>query len=132
MIGLFVTRFDAARDKLREQFRATRPDDYDALVKAVIVAIGDGEERYREPDPERITRIDHGDYQGTLLFVIGAGGYQPDTYWATKVGYGSCSGCDTLQAIHEDGVYGEPSTDEQVRQYMELALHIVQGLKEIA
>lgn len=51
------------------------------------------------PHPERIHQIDDGDYQGTLIFVIGAGGYQPSRYWYVKVGYGSCSGCDTLQAI---------------------------------
>ena len=55
----------------------------------------------------KITEIDDGDYQGTLLFVIPKDRYQPQEYdyLITYVGYGSCSGCDTLQDIqcyHKD------------------------------
>jgi hypothetical protein len=89
-------------------------------------------DRYGEPDPTRIHQIDDGDYQGTLLFVIAASGYQPSDYWYVKVGYGSCSGCDTLQAIDGYGGYSDeaPSKD-QVDDYMTLALHIIQGLKSM-
>lgn len=65
--------------------------------------------------------------QGALVYVIGATGYQPDKYWYVKVGYGSCSGCDTLEAIREYQD-GKP-TERQVNKYMTLALHIVQGLR---
>ena len=81
--------------------------------------------------PERIHKIDDGDYQGTLLFVIAAKGYQPSKYWAVSVGYGSCSGCDTLEGIKSDGDYGESPNKQQIADYMTLALHIVQGLKQI-
>ena len=76
-----------------------------------------------------ILSIDHGDYQGTLLFIIAASGYQPNKYWFVKVDYGSCSGCDTLEGIrcYSDG----PPSDAQVADYMTLALHILQGIKPL-
>ena len=125
MIKKFVKRFMQNKQQLREKFAGSHPDEYVDIVKAVISSIGASE--YGEPSPERIHQIDDGDYQGTLLFVIAAGGYQPSEYWFVKVDYGSCSGCDTLQAISEYS--SEPPTEDQLDQYMTLALHIVQGLK---
>lgn len=126
MISQFVAAWDARKEEVRAIFAAKHPSNYIDIVRAVVSILAPKEE-YGTPDPERITQIDHGDYQGTLLFVIGAQGYQPSDFWFVKVYYGSCSGCDTLQAIqgYEDGV---PSED-QVNQYMMLALHIVQGIK---
>ena len=46
-----------------------------------------------------------------------------------KVGYGSCSGCDTLEGIRHYN--DDKPTEEQVRDYMTLALHIVQGMKRM-
>jgi hypothetical protein len=128
MIQKFVNRFMAAEGTLRETFAAKHPDAYIDIVKAVVSVIGE-EGAYGEPDATRIHQIDYGDYQGTLLFVVAAVGYQPSDYWYVKVGYGSCSGCDTLEGIrnYEDG----PPTKEQVDAYMTLALHIVQGLKSM-
>lgn len=127
MIETFVQRFEAGgRDRLLQQFRSAHPDGYEAIVKAVVEQIG-GENDYDDsPDPERIHRIDDGDYQGTLLFVIGARGYQPSTYWAVKVGYGSCSGCDTYQAVREYN--NDPPTEEQAKEYLTMAIHVLQGL----
>lgn len=76
-----------------------------------------------------MTVIDDGNYQGTQIFIIPLDTYQPSVsdYVMTHNYYGSCSGCDTLMGIHgyEDGL---PS-DEQVKEYMSLALHLVQKLK---
>jgi hypothetical protein len=61
--------------------------------------------------------------------VVGSCGYQPDNYWATKVYYGSCSGCDTLQHIL---AYSEESFNEQqINDLMTLSLHMLQRMKEI-
>jgi hypothetical protein len=128
MIQKFVNRFMAADGVLRETFAAQHPDAYIDIVRAVVSVIG-GENAYGEPDATRIHQIDDGDYQGTLLFVIAAGGYQPSEYWYVKVGYGSCSGCDTLEGIRDYS--DEPPTKEDVDAYMTLALHIVQGLKSM-
>lgn len=126
MIRKFVDAWDSRKQEVREKFEQKHPGSYEDIVQAVVSILG-GE--YGAPDPARITCIDHGHYQGTLLFVIGAEGYQPDDYWYVKVNYGSCSGCDTLQAICEYS--SVPPTDSQVDEYMTLALHIVQGLKSM-
>jgi hypothetical protein len=128
VIQEFVKRFEDNRGKLAELFRNKHPDDYNEVVKNVVSIITDDDE-YASIDPARIHSVDDGEYQGTLVFVIGAKGYQPSDYWYVKVSYGSCSGCDTLQAI--SGYSDEPPDDEQVKDYMTLALHIVQGLKKM-
>lgn len=128
MIQKLVDRYMANKHELEKQFSAKHVDDYKEIVKAVVTILHDDQEN-DSPDPERIHEIDDGDYEGTLLYIIGASGYQPSKYWAVKVYYGSCSGCDTLQAIHDYSSM-QPN-DEQVKDYMTLALHIVQGIKEI-
>ncbi len=129
MIQSFVDRFMARKDDLRRTFGEKHPDSYIDVVRAVVDAVRGPEYSSEGMDPARIHQIDDGDYQGTLVFVIGAGGYQPNDYWYVKVYYGSCSGCDTLQSIR--GYRDEPITEEQVDEYMTLALHIVQGLKKM-
>lgn len=134
MIQKFVDHWMANKSVAEEAFRKEFPGDYDGIVSTVMGILAESDDYYGAPDPSRITRIDHGDYQGTILFVVGAKGYQPSTYWAVKVGYGSCSGCDTLKHVRELRGWSEegpPVTDEQVKQLMTMALHVVQGLKEI-
>lgn len=131
MIEKFVKRWEARKHILREQFAETGPTMYEEVVKGVIGILHDPDE-YASPDPNRIVEIDHGEYQGTLLYVIGADNYQPHIYWYVRINYGSCGACDTLQSISDLGTWGqEKPNDEQVRQYMILALHIVQGLREM-
>lgn len=127
MIKGFVDLWEARKHEVRAAFQAKHPDGYAEVVKNVVRVLNT--DNYRSIDPDRIHLIDDGDYQGTLVFVIAATGYQPSDYWYVKVSYGSCSGCDTLEAIREYS--NEPPTDEQVRDYMTLALHIVQGLKKM-
>lgn len=130
MIKEAVAQWEKNKDAIYAAFKEKHPDNYQDVVKTVIQHIT-MEDDYDDfsPDPNRIHEIDDGEYQGTLVYVIGAKGYQPSDYWYVKVGYGSCSGCDTLQAIknYDD----EPPTDDQAKQYHTLALHIVQGLKKM-
>lgn len=128
MIQEFVDKFMAKKGELEKIFSEKPPKEYKEIVVAVVEVIGD-EDEYGAPDKNRIHVIDAGDYQGTLLFVIAANNYQPKDYWYVKVGYGSCSGCDTLQSIN--GYSDEPPTEEQIKDYMTLTLHIVQGLKKM-
>lgn len=130
MIEAFTKAWFANLHTMREKFTAKHPDDYKDVVKAVVEMLADASDDYDKPDPERIHEIDDGHYQGTLVYVIGASGYQPSRYWYVKVSYGSCSVCDTLQAI--SGYSSEPPNDTQVSEYMTLALHIVQGLREMS
>jgi len=127
MIAEFVTLWDKNKEKLRAVFEGGHPDSYDDIVKNLVAVVLNDDDSYRQPDPNRIHKIDDGNYQGTLLFVIGATGYQPSDYWYVKVGYGSCSGCDTLKGIKN--YTDRTPTKEQVDEYMTLALHIIQGLK---
>jgi hypothetical protein len=133
MIQEFVKRFDARRGEVQAAFQAKHPDNYGDVVKIVVNALRDNGrfDDSESPDPGRITEIDHGDYQGTLLYVVAAKGYQPDRYWYVKVAYGSCSSCDTLQGIRT-GLFDDPPTDGEVEQYMALAVHVLQGLKKMA
>ena len=126
MIQEFVDSFMTSKPTIRAIFQSKHPDDYKEIVKIVVSHLGSV--GYNRPDPDRIHEIDDGDYQGTLVYVIGASGYQPSTYWSVMVDYGSCSGCDTLESIQSCS-YGEEPNEEQVDDYMTLALHIVQGLK---
>ena len=127
MIDAFVKRFLDNRDKLRESFEANEPNGYGDIVKAVIGILANDD--YSHPDATRIICIDNGDYQGTLLFVVGASGYQPYTYWYARVSYGSCSYCDTFQGIRDN--YGDENKASRVADYITLALHIVQAIKEM-
>jgi hypothetical protein len=131
MIISFIEHYRKNEQNLREFFIKHHPEDYKQIVVKVIETIVKdlNEYDYLLPDPTRVLQIDHGDYQGTLLFIIGAQGYQPNDYWWVKISYGSCSGCDTLQRIKDDDWGSESVTTKQVDQYMTLALHILQGLK---
>ena len=129
MIEEFTKAWFANLPAMREKFTAKHHEDYKEVVKAVVEMLSAASEGYEKPDPERIHEIDDGSYQGTLVYVIGGTGYQPSRYWYVKVSYGSCSGCDTLQAISDYS--SQPPNDTQVSEYMTLALHIVQGLREM-
>lgn len=126
MIQEFVDRFDVAKDEIRKEFVANRPRRYQDLVTTVVKHIAGTD--YCRMDHTNIHCIDDGEYQGTLVFVIPEDGYQPSHYWYVKVAYGSCSGCDTLASIH---TYDDVVNEEEANGYMTLALHIVQGLKEM-
>ena len=138
MIEQFVSIFMENKGELREQLSRKHPDDYKELVTTVVSMIRDHMDDYgAAPDPSRIHEIDDGDYQGTLVYVIASSGYQPDEYWYVKVGYGSCSGCDTLENIlsgnwgHENEAEAQAWKKNAIDQLMTLALHIVQGLKKM-
>lgn len=136
MIEEFSKRWFERKHMVREEFEKALPDNYTDIVAAVVTMLHD-EDQYNSIDPTRIHEIDDGDYQGTLVYVIGASGYQPSTYWYVKVYYGSCSGCDTLQDIlsgnygHETDEEAKEWKDHAIDQLMTLALHIVQGLKQM-
>ena len=130
MIKEFIDRFMAFKSELEAKYKKNHPNSYSSIVEDVVRLLNDDDE-YSSPDPERITCIDHGDYQGTLLYIIGASGYQPSTYWAIYVSYGSCSACDTFQAIRYSDYTSDEPTDQQVSDYMTMALHMVQRMKEI-
>lgn len=134
MIQEFVSLWDKNKDKLRLALSESKDRycSYEHLLKLLVANVLHDEEEYGSPDPDRIHQIDDGHYQGTIFFIVGAAGYQPSQYWATKVGYGSCSGCDTMQAIMSDGDYdSDKYSEKQIDDLMTLALHMLQRFKEV-
>ena len=130
MIKKFIDCWDKRKAKVEDYFKNNHPDNYKHIVEKVIsILYDDNDYSYEYPSIKRIHEINDGDYQGTLLYVIGSNDYQPSDYWFVKVDYGSCGGCDTLQAILDSVNYDDDKpTEDQVKQYMQLALHILQGL----
>lgn len=129
MIKEFAARWPEAKKKLETDFSQEHPESYEEILQRLIEALNPEGQEYGLPDPERIKQIDWGEYQGTLVFVVGALGYQPEEHWTVTVDYGSCSVCDTLQGLR--GYEAGPPTSEQVAGYVTLALHMLQGLWKI-
>ena len=123
-----VSRFMSKKPELEKIFSKKHPEEYKEIIKSLVTLLNTGNEN-GDLDPERIHEINDGDYQGTLVYIIAETGYQPSNYWYVKVYYGSCSDSDTLLGI-SDYEEGLPSK-QQIKEYMELALHIVQGLKKM-
>jgi hypothetical protein len=107
MLKFCVEQWDKNKGKLEQDIinnlKEYNDYSYKELIKKVVaLVINDKDSDYGDDwDSEHITEIDNGDYQGTLLYMIPLKTYQPAEYdyLMTYVGYGSCSGCDTLQAI---------------------------------
>lgn len=122
-------KWDENKDKLEKALREANnlnSCDYKELVVMVVEHIlNPGEDEFDCYDSKNITVIDNGYCQGTQLFMIPMDTYQPDEYeyLLTYVGYGSCSGCDTLQRIQSwsDGKL----TDSQVKDFMKLCKDLV-------
>lgn len=146
MIKEIVEKWEKNKYKLEKYFKETSQSEYDTYEKIVKklfeLVINDTDATCNYPDAfydvlrfvynvDRITVINDGDYQGTLIFIIPKAVYQPsvDNYLMTSVSYGSCSGCDTLQAISDYS--WECPDEEQVKDYMMLALHLVQNIKKL-
>ena len=136
MIKEFVAAWDQNKTKLEQYIRTHRQIEYrnyetlvEMLLNIVINPYFDEKLGMMTWDSTKITIVDDGDYQGTQLFIIPKDTYQPsasDYIWTYQY-YGSCSGCDALMAISEydDGL----PTEEQIKEYMALELHLLQRLK---
>lgn len=127
MITEFIQAWNTRKENLATWFRQTDQSElsYELILKALLDEVVNPslEDKW---DSERIHLIDDGDYQGCQIFVIPMDTYQPSPYQylTTYQDYGSCSGCDLLEGIrHYDD---KPPTEEQVKQYMTLALHLLQ------
>lgn len=129
MLKIIKEQWDKNRDLLRaalEEGEEFNECNYKDLVELSFEKIfnTDIDPNY-ELNLKRITEVDDGDYQGTLLYVIPFNTYQPNEgeYLMTYVDYGSCSCCDTLQAIQYG--YHEKLTEVQVRDFMTLCKDIL-------
>lgn len=140
MLEFAVKAWVKNKGKLEEDLRNNgdfyRECLYKDIVKKTVELVLNGEYTDEENGwfedgflQNSITEVNDGDYQGTLIYLIPVDTYQPslENYLVTSVGYGSCSGCDTLMNIQgwEEGDLSE----EQIKDFMTLALHLVQKMK---
>ena len=136
MIEAIVKQWDENKHKLEEYFATTKQEYYSdyktIVVKLFELVITEIENEWSGTDKfdiSKMTVIDDGNYQGTTIYIIPKDTYQPSIsdYVITDNYYGSCSGCDTLLAISE---YSDDlPSEEQVKEYMTIALHLVQKLR---
>lgn len=137
MIKQFIEAWNENKGDLEEYFRTHIQSEYDNY-KALVIKIFDIVinpylfECYKY-DTEKITEIDDGHYQGTQIFLLHRATYQPsvEDYVYTHTYYGSCNGCDTLLSIQDWGYDCFPS-DNQVKDYMALCLHLIEKCRFMA
>ena len=135
MIQEIVKKWEENKYKLEEYFSTTKQEkfaSYEAIVQKIFeLVINSDEDSYERFNINKMTVIDDGYYQGTQIFIIPKDTYQPniDDYLITHTYYGSCSGCDVIEGIRNYSS-GLP-TEQQVKEYMILALHLVQKMKRI-
>jgi hypothetical protein len=135
MMKFSVAQWDKNKGRLLEDIRENLKEynncDYKFLVEKVVRFIfNDEDSEYGEGySYKEITEIDNGDYQGTLLYMIPEDTYQPSEsdYLLTYVGYGSCSGCDTLQSIQCWYDFEDEDKEQMIKDFFGLCLNIVQN-----
>lgn len=135
MIKQVIDQWCKNKGNLEIYFRETPQRDYSSythIVKKIIeLVLNDSSDESMKIDPEEISVIDDGYYQGTQIFFFHRMTYKPeveDYYWTNNY-YGSCSGCDALLGISQYE-YGLPNSD-QVSQYMNLSLNLIQKIKKL-
>ena len=132
MIKEFVQQWDERKHLLEKWLKENQPSQYEDIYRKLFELVITKPNGYADDwNWERFRVIDDGDYQGNLIFILCNDSYQPDLrdYIFTEVDYGSCSGCDTFQHIRDLAWGEDKNTDEQVNQYITLALHMVQETK---
>lgn len=143
MLRFVAEQWDKNKYRLEEDIRKNleiyNTGKYRFLVKKVVELILNDENAIEEEwDVDKIVEIDHGEYQGILLYLIPRFVYLPseNDYLMTYVGYGSCSGCDTLLSIQSEFLVNDTLDEEEkqelhetaVKEYMQLCLHILQNM----
>ena len=88
-------------------------------------AVSEMSEFWNGFDIDKITEIDDGSYQGTLIYMIPRDTYQPDVrdYVYTSIYYGSCTVCDALQNAQSD------EKESCIKEMMAISLHIIENFK---
>lgn len=129
MIQRFVDAWEKNKPLIRRMFADKHPEDYDDVVLTVLTGLRhESPSRLEYPDPAATLVIEGASYQGTNTYVL-VDSRLGEPQWYVRVDYGSCGHCDTLCSIKERD-WGDRPTDDQVNEYMTLALHIVQRIKE--
>jgi hypothetical protein len=128
MILNYVKQWEERKHLLEQWLNDNEPNSYESIYEMLfnLVVTKPNDDEYSEWDWGRFVKIDDGSFQGNEIYILCSNEYQPSLtdYIFTSVAYGSCSVCDTFQSIEmlEDKA-------ERVKQYMTLALHMVQETK---
>ena len=135
MNNFLVKQWEEYKEDLREVLsRRGMAKNYTELVRltfSIAVKLLREDDDYSTLNVKKMTEIDDGNYQGTLIFIIPTEAYQPTRfeYLITHVSYGSCSGCDTLLSTTEYST--DTPNEEQLDDLMTLCLHLVQNAKQL-
>ena len=126
MILEYVKQWDENKGLLQKSFEDKLPESYEDIYKRLfqLVVTNPSLSYSKEWNWKTYKLIDDGDYQGHQIFVLASNVYQPSLwdYIFTDVAYGSCSGCDTFEWIE----YSGKSKEDKIKEFMTLALHMVQ------
>lgn len=131
MLKQIVTQWDLNKKNLEEYFKKTPQSEYSPymeILRQIIIHVLNGGDKSMNINPNEISVIDDGNYQGTQIFLFHVERYQPDVedyYWTNNY-YGSC---DVLLGIsdYEGGLPNE----EQIKEYMYLSLQLIQKIKKL-
>jgi hypothetical protein len=131
MLKYCYEKWNKNQGLLEEALRNVKLNEqsYESLLALTVEHVlnpGDSNEYYW--DTNKITVVDDGDYQGTILFLIPRDSYQPSEYeyLMTYIGYGSCCCCDYLQSIQPWS--DEPVTDEVIKKFMGLCKDFITNM----
>lgn len=133
MIKWVIECWDNKKDVLKEYITTHNINEYastyEQLVTTVVNTVLNSHDKYTFVTDEMVV-IDHGDYQGTQIFILHLDTYQPgvEDYIFTNNYYGSCSGCDALQRISDYSDDHLPN-EEQVDDFMLLCLGLIQSFQ---
>ncbi len=127
MILNYVKQWEERKHLLEQWLTKNEPNSYQFIYETLFrLVITRSERGELEWDWKRFRKFDDGTFQGNQIFILCSNVYQPELtdYIFTSVAYGSCSACDTFQWVEM-----LQDKEERVKQYMTLALHMVQETK---
>lgn len=127
MINEIITKWENNKKNLQGWFAKNHPIDYQQIVTKLFELVINIP--FFKWDIGKMVILDTGGYQGDQIYLI----QSMDGPWmVTHNKYGSCSGCDTLEAICDrDDRKAGPPLKHHVEGYMTLALHLVQKMRWI-
>ena len=130
----FIRQWEKNNHKLYDYIKNNKQskyDDYDKILELLLNLVIDGDTV--KINKNSITKINIGGVRGSIIFVFHEDGYEEDLplnkIYITCVQYGSCTSCDTILRISNRDK-GLP-TNQQAKDYMKLALHLLQNCKRI-
>jgi hypothetical protein len=133
----FVSQWNKNAWRILNWFKTTPQseyNEYEKIVKKLFELVINDDDNDHEWSWMDMTTLDHGSWQGTQIFIVHKSTYQPGVtdYVMTHNEYGSCSGCDTLEAIRVMNYDDDLPTQSQLNDYMTLCLHLVQRMKRLS